>query len=159
MNSSSEIAAKISPDSCNANQKQVRRRSRFVLLTLLIAGLLVIAGSGVWFLNRPLNDVEQKLVGTWRNTTVGMTFTLTKDRTFFKGGQRYGGRWYVNGNEMYYPDEFPKELERTIWSLLRRNPNRKIAHITTFDDDNHVTVFVPVNGCTFYWERLGEQSE
>jgi hypothetical protein len=130
------------------------RRWRFLWFVLPSIPVVVVIGSALWFQFRPLNAVEQRLVGTWRNTTMRMTFTLTNDREFFIAGRPDGRRWYVNGNELHVPDTLLNETSRAIWSTLARTPNPKSPQIISFDDDNHVTVFVPINGGTFHWERL-----
>jgi len=127
-----------------------KRRRLLMGLVLVVIAFIVIR----WFAARPLSDVEQRLVGTWSNVEAGIVFTLTEDRAFVRDGKQHGGSYYVEGERMYMPDpmfsEFLSTLQNAIL-LRRRNPD--FSYVISIEDDDHVTVFIPINDSTYHWER------
>ena len=113
-------------------------------------GLLFFIATLTWIAYRPLTDVENRMVGTWRNTTNPGVFTFHADRTMTGRGFPPGA-WYCQGNTLYTPDSFIAETFRT---LLRQNIDTSSE--LTFQDDNTVSVFTSINGGTCKWQRVSE---
>lgn len=131
-------------------RKRLRHRKIWFAFFLLFALISCIA----WPYIFGLKPIEKRLLGTWHNKTAGITFTLTKDRGWYKDGQRFGGSWYVVGNKLYTPEDDLTETRKRLVSTLTRRPRLDDSAVLTFEDDNHVSAFIPMNGQTFEWERI-----
>jgi len=117
-----------------------QRRRRWIAVLALLGLLLAIVVSTVWFVDRPLTDVEQRLVGTWRNTTNPAVFTFHSDRTV-TGGRFPPGTWQMRENKLYTAD-----------SLIEAALLRTQVSELTFEDDNSISA--AVNGVTQKWQRV-----
>lgn len=128
------------------------RRYRWWLAAVCLCVILLI-GATAWVVNRPLNKVEQRLVGTWRNTTAQGVFTLHADRTRTAPGFPPGS-WYARDDRMYSPSSIFEETYRTF-----AGTRIDCSLVLTFRDVNNVSVFCPANGCTFQLQRVVTSSE
>ena len=137
-------------------KKPLKRRIWGICLFCL-TGLLA---TFVWSLYRPLNHLEQQLVGTWRNTTVTSAgvFTLNTDRSIsVPRTGRTGEFWRVEGNELLENGGFADEFARSMAHILLRVPQASGGIVSIIDAD-HFKVFVRDNGGTFYFERVTPRS-
>ena len=125
-----------------------QRRLRWPLVLAMVCLLLAACGSIFWTYFRPLTVVEQRLVGTWRTSAGPSVFTFHSDRTVTARGYA-GGRWFARENRLYWYDSL---LEEAKMSLLRPEIDR--SHMLTFEDDDNISVFVPVSGFTSQWQRV-----
>ena len=131
------------------------RRWRPRSTTVAVLGCLtIVIGWVLWSIFRPLNDSERRLVGIWRNKTSPAVINLHADRTVSYPGHTDDGTWYMVGDKLYFPDAFWEESLRTLLFQQRDH-----SSIVTFDNEDQITLFVPINGGTFHWERLPSSVE
>lgn len=145
------MAQSITDQDCVDNRSCTRRWQRRVVVLASLCLLLPIAVSIVWTVDRPLTDVEQRLVGTWRNTTSPAVFTFHADRTVTSPGLSRG-IWRVHGNTLYTADSAFMEAVET---LIRKHAAPPLE--LTFEDDNHISVMISINGGNHQWQRVSPQ--
>lgn len=138
-------------------RKPRRLNRRYLLAGTLLALLIAVVASFAWERLRPLNAMEGRLVGQWHNETNGMTFTLGSDRYFYRDGIRMGGQRYCEDDKLYFPETFKEELGRKVWSAVRGRSWGRSPTVITFTDNDNVSNFVPINGCTFHWRRISPE--
>lgn len=140
-------SATLSQRTSDSPRPRSPRRKIVVVASLC---LLLAVSAMAWIIWRPLTDSEQRLVGTWRNTTNPAVFTFHSDRTISALGFP-NGSWHMHDNKLYTPDSF---ITQSIRTLLGRQLDDSSA--LTFIDDNNISVFTPINGGTCTWQRIPE---
>jgi hypothetical protein len=112
----------------------------------LLCLLLWVPLSIVWRFYGPLNDAEQRLVGTWRSTAGPPTLTFHPDRTVTTPGFPRGV-WSLRRNSLYSSDSL-------LEALLLRSQSSEL----TFEDDGSISLANPANGATSSWQRVAAGS-
>ena len=132
---------------------------KLLIRCLVLACLLCLTGCValfVWWLYRPLNDVEKQLIGTWRNTTVNSPrlIALNADRTT----NRPGKFWHVEGSTIFESDGLVDDVREVLAQIVFRIP-RRAGSIVSIVDADHFELSDPASGETFCIERVKPQAE
>ena len=102
--------------------------------------------------------MEQRLVGTWRNTTNPAVFTFHSDGTMSAPGFS-DGVWYIEKDKLYSPDSHIQEAFKSTFEFVTLGRKNDTSSVLTFQGDNKISVFTPINGGTCIWQRVPEESE
>lgn len=125
----------------------VRRRRRWIVVFAVLCLLLAIVVSVVRSVDRPLTEIEQRMVGTWRNTTSPSVFTFHADRTVTAPGYPRGV-WHIRESTLYTAET---GLMGALEILLHKgDPPCEL----TFEDNDNISVFA--NGGTHKWQRVSD---
>lgn len=139
-----------SADRIDASPRPQHRLRRITVLAVLCV-LFAIVGSIVRHVYRPLSDVEQRLVGTWRHTTIpAAVFTFHSDRTITSPLDP-PGRWSVHEDRLYTTDE---PIVEALRMLFRNRVDDSMD--LTFEDEDTVSVST-LNGVTHQWQRVSSR--
>ena len=102
--------------------------------------------------------MEQRLVGTWRNTTNPAVFTFHSDRRMSAPGFS-DGVWYIEKDKLYSIDSHTQEVLKSAFEFVTLGRKSDTSSVLTFQGDNKISVFTPINGGTCIWQRVPEESE
>ena len=131
-------------DSAGRVSRRRRRIRRVVLLALLCLPFAFVF-SVAWPFLRPLTENEQRLVGTWRNTTNPAVFTFHADRTITSPGHPTTKWCFKNDRLRTTEDFFLGMVQLTLHGKSRVEPVE-----LEFRVDDHISV----NGGAAQWQRV-----
>ncbi|GEM_PF-3462933 len=140
--------------------KSSTRKGRWRICVGLI---LSCAALLLWLLWQvPLNDVEQKLVGTWTpGHARGLVFiTMNADRTISyhdQGGAPSSGNWNADASTFYMDEGIQDVLTGKLQKLLHGGPDRHTYTLMSVEEDC-LRFFVPINGATVEYIRVPDSS-
>jgi len=136
----------------STQQPSVHRWRRHILIAV-IAGL-VLAVSVISLVNRPLNDMERRFVGKWRNQTTGIVISPNKDRRQIVTGVVSEGKWHVRGGTLYFAETPGKKFLQMLERIFLSIPTLDSSMDVQFQDPDHLIDVLPGSNETLQGERV-----